>query len=61
VECSELFVDQSVRGLLQFSRCELLLLEAGSCGTGIVREPRVREPSNFGSPYQTTIGEDTAD
>jgi hypothetical protein len=30
---------------VQSSRCDLLLLEADSCGTGIVREPRVRGTS----------------
>jgi hypothetical protein len=28
-----------VRGLLRFSRCELLLLEAGSCGRGYFGNP----------------------
>jgi hypothetical protein len=36
VEWSEL-VEQSVRGLLQFSCCEPLLLNTGSWGTGIVQ------------------------
>jgi hypothetical protein len=39
-----------VRGLLRFSTCELLLLEAGSLVTG----------TGAGSRYQET-GEDTAD
>jgi hypothetical protein len=47
-----------VRELLQFSHCELLLLEADSWGTGLVREPRVRGTSVVGSRYQTTTGED---
>jgi hypothetical protein len=50
VERSEL-VGKLVRGLLQFSRCELLLLEAGSCGTWSVWEPRVRRRSTVGSRY----------
>jgi hypothetical protein len=37
----------AVRGLLHFSRCELLLLEVGT--------------SAIGSYYQATTGEDTAD
>jgi hypothetical protein len=45
-------LEQSVRGLLQLSHCELLLLEAGSWGTGTVREPRVRGTSAVGSRYQ---------
>jgi hypothetical protein len=36
-------VSELVRGLLQFSPSELLLLEAGSCGLGIIREPRGSE------------------
>jgi hypothetical protein len=31
---------------LQFSRCESLLLEAGSLGTGIFREPRVKKTAS---------------
>jgi hypothetical protein len=50
-----------VIGVLQFSPCQLLLLEAGSWGTGIVREPRVRGTSSLGSRYQTTTGEGAAD
>jgi hypothetical protein len=42
---------------LQFSRCEPLLLEAGSCVTGIVREPRVRRTSALGNRYQATTSE----
>jgi hypothetical protein len=34
-----------VRGLPRFSPCELLLLEADNCGTGVVRECRVRRIS----------------
>jgi hypothetical protein len=45
---------------LRFSRCELLLLEAGSRGTGIFREHGVRGTSAVGSHYQATTGEDTA-
>jgi hypothetical protein len=55
VQCSEW-----VRGLLQFSPCELLLLEAGSWSMGIVRKPSIRGTSAIGSRYWTT-GEDTAD
>jgi hypothetical protein len=43
VELSELLSSPLVKGLLQFSRCELLLLEGGSQGTGIDWEPRIRE------------------
>jgi hypothetical protein len=46
---------------LQFSRCELSLLEAGSWGTGIFREPRGRGTSAIESRYRATTGEDTAD
>jgi hypothetical protein len=60
-EWSELAGEQSVRGLLQDSRCEPLLSEAGTWGTGIVREPRVRGTSAVGSRYQATTCEDTAD
>jgi hypothetical protein len=55
---SELFselVGELVRGLLQFSRYELLLLEAGSRGTGTVLEPRERETSSVGKRYKATI------
>jgi hypothetical protein len=38
---------------------ELLLLEAGTCDTGIVREPRGRGTSAVRSHYQGTTGEDT--
>jgi hypothetical protein len=48
-----------VRGLLRCSRYEPLLLEAGSCGTRIVREPRVRRTSAVGSRYRATTGEDS--
>jgi hypothetical protein len=41
---------------LRSSCCELLLLEAGSWGMGIVQEPRVRGMS----ASQATTGEDTA-
>jgi hypothetical protein len=47
-----------VRGLLQFNCCELLLWEAGSWGTGTVREPRGRGTSAVESRYQATSGED---
>jgi hypothetical protein len=42
VQWNEL-VQQAVRGLLQFSCHEPFLLDTSSWGTGIVREPRVRE------------------
>jgi hypothetical protein len=61
VKRSELVGEQSVRGLLQFSCCEPLLLDGGSWGTGIFREPRVRGTSTTESHYQATTGEDTAD
>jgi hypothetical protein len=50
----ELVVSESGRGLLQFSPCELLLLEAGSSGTRPVQEPRGRGTSAIGSHYQYT-------
>jgi hypothetical protein len=37
----------------------MLLLEAGSWGTGIVREPRERGTFAVGNRYQTTTGEET--
>jgi hypothetical protein len=40
-----------LRGLLRFSPCELLLLEAGSWGMGTVPEPRGRGTSAVGSRY----------
>jgi hypothetical protein len=58
VQRSEEVVAKLVREML-FSRCELLLSEAGSCGTGIVREPKVRETSVIGSRYQAKNGEDS--
>jgi hypothetical protein len=48
-------VSESLRELLLFSRCELLLLEAGSGRTGIVRELRGRAVR---SRYQATASED---
>jgi hypothetical protein len=60
VEWSETVGEQWVE-LSQFGPCEPLLLEAGSWGTGRIREPRVRRTSAAGSRYQTTTGEDTAD
>jgi hypothetical protein len=53
-------VGEWVRGLLWFSPCELLLLEADSWGMGTVWKPRGRGTSDSGSHYQKT-GEDTAD
>jgi hypothetical protein len=47
-----------LRGLLLFSRCELLLLEAGN-RLGTVLEQK-KGKSAVGSRYQTTTGEDTA-
>jgi hypothetical protein len=44
---SDLIGEQSVRGLLQFSHCELFLLDA--------------EEAMSGSHYQATVGEDTVD
>jgi hypothetical protein len=61
VQCREVkswLVSELVREL-QFSRCEMLLVETGSGVTGIVREPRVRGTSAVGSRYRTTTGEDT--
>jgi hypothetical protein len=46
---------------LKFSHRELLLSEAGTGGTGLFREARVREKSAVGSRYQAITGEDTAD
>jgi hypothetical protein len=60
VQDSEELFDNLVREL-QFSRCELFLLEAGRRSTGIIREPRVRGTSAVGSRYQVTIGEERAD
>jgi hypothetical protein len=54
-------VSDLVRGLLQSSPCAPLLLEAGSWGTEIVRESRVRGTSAVESRYQATTGKDTAD
>jgi hypothetical protein len=55
------WVSELVRELLKFSPCELLLLEAGSWGTGIVSEPWLWRTSTTGSCYQATTGKDTAD
>jgi hypothetical protein len=52
-------VSESVRGLLRLNPCELLLLEAGSWGTGILRKPRIRGTSAVGSRYQATADEVT--
>jgi hypothetical protein len=54
-------VGEWVRRLLQFSPCEVVLLEARSWGTGIVRETKVRGTSAVETRYQTTTGEDIAD
>jgi hypothetical protein len=62
VQCSAVErVGWWVRGLLRFSPCELLLLEAGSWNTGTVREPRGRGTSTVESRYQTKKSEDTED
>jgi hypothetical protein len=53
------WVNEWVRGLLWFSSCELLLLEAGSRGTRIVQLPRERGTSAAGSHYQVMTGEDS--
>jgi hypothetical protein len=55
------WVNELVRGLLWFSPCELLLLEAGSWGSGIVREPTVPGTSAVGNRYRTTTDENTAE
>jgi hypothetical protein len=63
VQCSAMIwlVSEGVTGLLRFSPCEQLLLEADSWDTGIVREPRVSGTSAAGSRYQTTTSEYTVD
>jgi hypothetical protein len=43
---------------LQINYCELL--EAGSWGTGIIREPRVRVMQAVENHYQATASEETA-
>jgi hypothetical protein len=60
VEWSEV-VGELVIELLRFSPYEPLLLEAGSWGTGIVREHRVRGMSVVGIGYYATTSEDAAD
>jgi hypothetical protein len=52
-------VIEIVRGLLRFSPCELLLLEAGNLVTVTIWETKGRGTSAVGSRYQKT-GEDTA-
>jgi hypothetical protein len=47
-----------VRGLLQFSSCEPLLLEAGSWGTQVVRKPRLTGTSAIESSYRITAREE---
>jgi hypothetical protein len=53
VQCSAVQGTKDITGEpvreLQFSRCELMLLEAGSRGKGIVREHRVRGTSAVGT------------
>jgi hypothetical protein len=56
VEYNKSVSEQSVRGLLQFGRCELLLSEAISRHTGIVGEFRERGTSAVESRYQATTG-----
>jgi hypothetical protein len=49
VKSSSLVSGELVKGLLRFSRCELLLLEVGSCGRGQLGNPGEGErplPSN---------------
>jgi hypothetical protein len=43
---------------LQFSRCEPLLLEAGSCGRGVILKPRVRVMSAVRSHYRAMASRD---
>jgi hypothetical protein len=54
VRVTEELVVELVRGLMWFSCCELLLLEAGSWGMGTVWEPKGRGMSAFESRYQKT-------
>jgi hypothetical protein len=60
VQRSEEMLSELVREL-QFIRCDLLLLQVGSSGTGIVQKPRVRGTSATGSRYRAMTSEDTAD
>jgi hypothetical protein len=60
VQESEGFVSELVREL-QLRRCEMLLLEAGSSGTGIFREPRIRGTSAVECRYLAKTGDDAAD
>jgi hypothetical protein len=53
-------MSEFVKGLLRFSPCEPLLLEAGSSRSGIIREPRVSGTSAVESRYQSTTGKDTS-
>jgi hypothetical protein len=46
-------VSERVRRLLQFNPCEQLLLEAGSWGTEIAQEPRVRGTTGEDSTLRT--------
>jgi hypothetical protein len=59
VEWSELVSSQLISGLLQFGRCDVLLLEAGKWGTVIVWELKVSGTSAIESRYQATTGEDS--
>jgi hypothetical protein len=61
VERVDRWTGELVRGPLRFSPFELLLLEAGSWSTEIIRELWIRGTSAVGSPYQATTGEDTAE
>jgi hypothetical protein len=51
-------VSEFVREKLGLNSCETLLLEADSCGSGLVREPKGRETSAVGNRYRTTASED---
>jgi hypothetical protein len=51
---SEESVSASIRGLLQFSPCELLLLEAGSRGQGQFGDPEEGGTPVVGIWYQAT-------
>jgi hypothetical protein len=51
-------LEVAIRELLRFSRCELLLLQAGSWGMGTVRELRTKGTSAIGNCYQATASEE---
>jgi hypothetical protein len=52
------WVSQSVRELLRFRRCDLLLWEAGSWGRGQFGSPEVKGTSAVRSRYRATASED---